>query len=232
MHVSTDDVTAVRMRLDQVEQRIKQACKRSGRSRDEITLIGVTKTFPPSLIAAAIEAGLREFGENKVQELIAKVPQIPKGRCRWHMIGHLQRNKARQVAQHADSFHALDSVRLAEALNRHAGNAGRVVPCFVQVNVSGEKTKFGFGVKEASILIEQMDRFANLQLRGLMTLAAPSPEPEVVRGQFRSLRRLAQRYAHRGCTALSMGMSGDFEAAIEEGATHVRIGSAIFGARL
>ncbi len=231
MSVSAGHVVAIRARLQQVEERITQACHQSGRSRDEVTLIGVTKTFPASLIAAAIEAGLEDFGENKVQELMSKLPKIPKGSCRWHMIGHLQRNKARQVALYADSFHALDSRRLAETLNRHAASCGRVLPCFVQVNVSGEDTKFGVGEGEAGELIEQTSALANLELKGLMTLAAPSPEPEVFRGQFRKLSRLAEKYAHLGCTALSMGMSGDFEVAIEEGATHVRIGSAIFGPR-
>ena len=147
------------------------------------------------------------------------------------MIGHLQRNKVRHVVQHADSFHALDSLRLAQALNRHAASASRVLPCFVQANVSREDTKFGLAEAEVDTFMERLGSFGHLKLEGLMTLAAPSPDRAVVRAQFRKLRELALRFVHLGCGGLSMGMSGDFEMAIEEGATHVRIGSAIFGPR-
>ena len=176
---------------------------------------------------AALEAGLTDFGENKVQELIAKAPLFPT--ANWHMIGHLQRNKARQVVEHAREFHALDSLRLAKALNRHAELAERALPCFVQVNVSGEDSKFGLRPPLVDEFMAQLRDLEHLRLIGLMTLA--SPNVRRVREEFRLLRSIRSRFVHLGCQYLSMGMSGDFEIAIEEGATHVRVGSALFGPR-
>ncbi len=234
------DVRMLAERLASVRARIEAACRRSGRSPEEVTLIGVTKTFPFEVIEAAFEAGLRDFGENKVQELVAKAGRMPGrhegGPVRWHMIGHLQRNKAKQVVAHADLFHALDGLRLAEALDHRAEAAGRVLPCLVQVNVSGEATKFGLAPDAVPSFLDETARFEHLRIEGLMTLAAPADNPEDVRPQFRLLRRLKESYAGRShpsvrLTSLSMGMSGDFEVAIEEGATHVRVGSAIFGPR-
>ena len=214
-------------RFDQVQERIIRACHRAGRNVGEITLIAVTKTWPPEIVEAALEAGLTDFGENKVQELIAKAPLFPT--ANWHMIGHLQRNKARQVVAHAREFHALDSLRLARALNRHAELAERVLPCFVQVNVSGEDSKFGLHPPLVDEFMAQLSDLEHLRLIGLMTLA--SPNVRKVREEFRLLRSIRSRYVHLGCQYLSMGMSGDYEIAIEEGATHVRVGSALFGPR-
>ena len=214
-------------RYSQVQERITRACRQAGRDVGEITLIAVTKTWPPEIVEAALEVGLTDFGENKVQELIAKAPLFPT--ANWHMIGHLQRNKARLAVAHAREFHALDSLRLAKALNRHAEQADRVLPCFVQVNVSGEDSKFGLRPPLVDEFMAQLSDLEYLRLTGLMTLA--SPNIREVREEFRLLRSIRSRYVHLGCRHLSMGMSGDYEIAIEEGATHVRVGSALFGPR-
>lgn len=234
------DVQTIRERVETVQERIAQACQRVGRSTDEVTLVSVTKTFPAEVVAAAIEAGLRDFGENKVQELTEKAEAFPSvylgGEVHWHMIGHLQRNKARDVAACADLFHALDSRRLAKELNKRAAAEGRIMPCLVQVNVSGEDTKFGLDPGETTRLIDVFAEFENLRILGLMTLAEPTDDPEDVRPQFRLLRDLfeqSRRPEHPNVSMemLSMGMSGDYEVAVEEGATHVRLGTALFGPR-
>lgn len=235
------DSVALKKRLARIQERIARACRRVGRSPDEITLIGVTKTFPVSVVQAAYEAGVRHFGENRVQELVAKAAvlpgQIEGGDITWHMIGHLQRNKAKDVVAHADWLHSLDNLRLAETLERRATMAERVLPCFVQVNVSGETTKFGLEPDAVHAFLDALAPFEHLEIVGLMTLAAPAEDPEAVRPQFRLLRQLAETYNPRRnprvrLRYLSMGMSGDFEVAIEEGATHIRLGSALFGPRL
>jgi len=213
--------------LRRVRESISSACQRSGRNEEEVTLIAVTKTWPLEVIQAASEVGLTDFGENKVQELTSKAPLFPKKI--WHMIGHLQRNKARQVVAHAHTFHALDSLRLARALNRLSAEAERVLPCFLQVNVSGEASKFGLDPEEVGLFLTEMDPFSSIQIVGLMTLA--SPDLHKVRGEFQLLRRIRSQHKQLSGTGLSMGMSGDFEIAIEEGATHIRVGSALFGPR-
>ena len=234
-----DDLAAlIAERAARVRERIERACARAGRSPDGVTLVAVTKTFPVEVVAAAVEAGLRDFGENRVQELVEKAEAVPGARdggaVRWHLIGHLQRNKARDAVRYADAFHALDSLRLAEALDRRAEAEGRVVPCLVQVNVSSEGTKSGVAPAETHAFLDALAPFAHLRVEGLMTLAAPvETEAEletVVRPQFRRLRALAETYPAE-LPYLSMGMSGDYEVAVEEGATHVRVGSALFGPR-
>ncbi len=209
-----------------------------GRRPDEVTLVGVTKTFPVEVVAAARQAGLHDFGENRVQELIEKTDALPGtiqgGDIRWHMVGHLQRNKAKDVVDCADVFHALESLRLAAELDRRAAQASRRLPCFVQVNVSGEASKFGLGPDDVLDLLEGLVAYEHLRVVGLMTLAAPGADPEAVRPQFRRLRQVFEqvdRYAGEPMHGLSMGMSGDFDVAIEEGATHVRLGTALFGPR-
>lgn len=214
-------------RINQVREKIAGACHRAGRSETGITLIAVTKTWPSKVVAEAAEAGLTDFGENKVQELVSKAPLFPAQN--WHMIGHLQRNKARQVVTHAKEFHALDSIRLARVLNRHAEEAGRTLPCFLQVNVSGEESKFGLDPARVVEVATELGEFKSIRLAGLMTLA--SPDLQKVREEFRLLRSIRSKYGHLTGLGLSMGMSGDYEIAIEEGATHVRVGSALFGPR-
>lgn len=234
------DQKATVERLEAVRERIEQACQRAGRSFDEVTLVGVSKTHPVEAVAIAREAGLRDFGENRAQELAEKAETLhgvyQGGDIRWHMIGHLQRNKVKDVIGCTDLFHALDSPRLARELDKRAAAEGRVLPCLVQVNVSGEDSKFGLDPEKTREMLRRLADHEHLCIKGLMTLAAPTDDPEDVRPQFRLLRDLFETcdtitYPHLDMQMLSMGMSGDFEVAIEEGATHVRIGTAIFGSR-
>ena len=224
-------VASIERRLELVKERVAQACQRAGRREQDVTLVAVTKTFPLETIAAAIAAGLRDLGENKPQELQAKAGATPAGACRWHLIGHLQRNKAKVAVRHSYLFHALDSLRLANRLNRLAEASGTILPCLLQVNVSGEDTKFGVPPESVRSILGQMATCEHLNIRGLMTLASPAPNPETVRPQFEKMRLLLDTAPTSGMEILSMGMSGDYEVAIEEGATHVRVGSAIFGPR-
>lgn len=235
--IATD---AIAERLATVRDRIAEACERAGRSPAEITLVAVTKTFPLDAIEHAREQGLRDFGENKVQEMLGKAEEAPGkyngGSVRWHMIGHLQRNKAKDVVAHADLFHALDSPRLAKELNKRARKADRVMPCLVQVNVSGEDSKYGIHPDDTHDYLDHLEQFPHLRILGLMTLAEPTKDSEEVRPQFRQLRTLAETYDAENnpqveMRYLSMGMSGDFEVAVEEGATHLRLGTALFGPR-
>ena len=235
--------TDIRRRADGVRARIDAACERAGRDPAGVRLIAVTKTFPLEVVRAGIEAGLTDFGENRVQELEEKGAAVPGelngGGVRWHLIGPLQKNKINKTLEVADAFHALDSDRLAEHIDKRAARAGRVLPCFVQVNVSGEDSKSGVAPEETHAFVDRLGQWEHLRIVGLMTLAAPAETEEelesVVRPQFRQLRTLAESYdgAASGITLnrLSMGMSGDFEVAVEEGATDVRIGSALFGER-
>lgn len=227
-------------RLDDIRQRISRACQRAGRRAEEVTLVAVTKNFPIETIQAAIEAGLTDFGENRVQEFVEKAERIPGqvmgGEVTWHMIGHLQRNKAREVARLADRFHALDSHRLARELEKRAAGEDRVLPCLIQVNTSGETTKSGVDPGEVDHFLGELMGLEHLRIEGLMTIAAFTNDPEEVRSEFRTLRELLERCQtisplKSQFNKLSMGMSNDFEVAIEEGATHVRIGSALFGER-
>lgn len=236
-------VAEIRRRLDIVRSSVEAACLRVGRAPDSVTLIAVTKTFPIDVVHAAVAAGVTDFGENRVQELAEKAGAVPGaiagGTVRWHLIGSLQRNKARDAVGFGDYFHALDSNRLAEALDRRAERAGRELPCFVQVNVSGEDTKSGVRPNETHAFLDGLGVFQNLRIEGLMTLAAPARTDgdleSVVRPQFRRLKQLAGSYTGSviaaGRCQLSMGMSGDYEIAIEEGATYIRVGSALFGNR-
>ncbi len=228
----------IRLSVERVRARIAIACERAGRDPEEITVVAVSKRFPLDDIAHAYDAGIRDFGENRVQELAEKVDawegQYPGREVRWHMVGHLQRNKAKLVVQRSTFFHGLDSLRLADALDRATSDSGLVLPCLVQVNVSQEASKFGFGIDEAESAVRQLQSYGGLSVRGLMTLAHPADDPEDVRPEFARLRSLFERsqaYAERPLTVLSMGMSGDFEVAIEEGATHLRLGTIIFGDR-
>lgn len=236
-----------------VRERIAAAAGRAGRSLDAITLIAVTKTHSAQLIDMALVAGVVDCGENRVQEAEAKIDQLRDAQVRWHLIGHLQRNKARRAATLFDMIHSLDSVKLADALNRHVEDASllhpegtrRRLPVLLQVNVSGEATKEGFDLvggvaNQAALtsLIEaarQIVALPQLEVQGLMTVAPYADDPEEARPVFRALRTLRDELARQIPEAswqhLSMGMTGDFEVAIEEGATLVRVGRAIFGDR-
>lgn len=226
-----------------VRDRIAAAADRAGRDAADVTLVAVTKTRSVDTVRAAVAAGLTDLGENRVGELVEKSDAVPGeaegGAVRWHLIGSLQRNKARDAAARADLFHALDSVRLADALDRRAEQAGRVLPVLVQVNVSGEDAKGGVEPDAAHDLLAYAAEQAHLRPVGLMGMAALAEDDRdldrLVRPAFRRLRDLFETYAPAGgagpLSVLSMGMSGDFEVAVEEGATHVRVGTALFGPR-
>lgn len=220
--------------LAAVEQRIADACGRAGRDRSEVRLLPVSKTVDEARMRAAIEAGMRSFGENKVQEAKAKAAALADlPGLSWSVIGHLQTNKAKDVVAFADEFQALDSLRLAEALDRRLQAAGRGLDVFVQVNTSAEQSKYGLAPDQVADLLAALPRYTGLRLRGLMTLAVFSPDQAAVRACFVRLRELRDRLRQQfdGLDELSMGMSGDYELAIEEGATVVRVGQAIFGRR-
>ncbi len=215
-------------------ERIERARARAGRA-DPVTLVAVTKTHPVGVVRAAIAAGLGDVGENRVQEMDAKVAEVGRGAVRWHLIGHLQRNKAARAVALADLVHSLDSPRLAEALSAAALAADTVVPCLVQVNTSGEPSKYGLEPDGALDEIGRMAELPGLRLEGLMTMAPFTDDERVVRRTFAALRELRDRAARQlpgfSGRELSMGMSNDFEAAVEEGSTLVRVGSSLFGDR-
>ncbi len=219
----------------QVEDRVKKACLRAGRDRKEVTLIAVSKTKPVSMLEEIYETGERDFGENKAQELKMKYENMAKD-IRWHMIGHLQTNKVKYIADKVAMIHSVDSVRLAEVISREAGKHDRVLPVLIEVNVAEEESKFGVRVQDAEALIRQIAELPNIHVNGLMTIAPFVDDPGENRIVFRKLKELSVDIASKNINNvsmidLSMGMTGDFEVAIEEGATLVRVGTAIFGAR-
>lgn len=227
------NVQELRSRVDQVRERIEAARTRAGRA-DAVTLVAVTKTHPAEVVRAAIQAGVADVGENRVQEMDEKVAEIGRRAVRWHLIGHLQRNKAAPAVARADLIHSLDSVRLAEALSAEAVKAGTTVSALVQVNTSGEESKFGLAADEALDAVARMAALPGLRLEGMMTMAPFTDDEAVIRRTFAAARRLCEDAARQVPgfgTQLSMGMSNDFEAAVEEGSTLVRVGSTLFGER-
>ena len=228
----------VRRNVEVIFERIRNACERVRRDPEGVTVVAVSKRFSLEDVRLGYQSGIRHFGENRVQELVEKVDgwraAYPDDEVDWHMVGHLQRNKARDVIGRCTLFHGLDSHRLAETLDARAGQANVTIPCLVQVNVSREASKFGFEPEEVEEAVRDLLKYENLEVRGLMTLARPVDDPEEVRPEFAKLASLLKRI-QQGCRGdfdiLSMGMSGDFEVAVEEGATHVRVGTAVFGAR-
>lgn len=221
-------------RVAEVRERIERAKDRAGRS-GEVTLVAVTKTHPAEVVRAAIEAGLADVGENRVQELEQKVPEVGRDAVRWHLIGHLQRNKVVKVLSLFDLLHSLDSLRLAQALSEAAVKAGLTVRALVEVNSAGEASKGGVPAAEAVDVASRMAELPGLELLGMMTMAPFTDDAVVVRRAFRATRELCEAAARAvpGFTGehLSMGMSNDFEIAVEEGATLVRVGSSLFGER-
>ena len=216
-----------------IRQRIAAACERAGRPPDSITLLAITKSHPPETVAAAARCGLALFGENKVQEAKAKIPLCP-GHLRWHMVGHLQTNKCRDAVDLFEMVQSVDSLHLAEELNKRADQAARTIAILLEVNIVGEASKFGY--KPAQLLSEfkSLNALRRLAIHGLMTIPPFTPLPEKARPAFRRLRELkseCEQILGAPLPHLSMGMSGDFEVAIEEGATIVRIGTALFGER-
>jgi len=224
-------------RLAQIQQRIADACARAGRSPDSVTLLPVSKTFGVDAIREAMALGLTRYGENKTQEIRQKAAALDGLGLRWVLIGHLQTNKARDAARDAAEVQSLDRVELAEALHRRLVNEGRTLDVLVQVKTSSEPSKYGMDPAEVPAFLHRIAAdYPTLRVQGLMTLAVNSPDAAEVRACFRALRELRDRLRQENLPGvsldrLSMGMSGDFELAIEEGSTEVRIGSAIFGAR-
>ena len=222
--------------LEEVEEKIAKACERAGRAREEVTLIAVSKTKPVEMLQEIYDEGIRDFGENKVQELTEKYEVMPKD-MKWHMIGHLQRNKVKYIVDKVTLIHSVDSLRLAETISREAEKKGVTVPILIEVNIAGEETKFGLSSKEEVIsLTEQIAALPNLSVKGLMTVAPPAKAPEENRPFFREIRQLSVDITNKNIDnvsmeILSMGMTNDYTVAIEEGATMVRVGTGIFGAR-
>lgn len=225
----------VKENLAAVEQNIRNACARARRGRSEVTLLCVTKTKPVSMLEEAYAAGEREFAENKVQELVDKFSRLPQD-IRWHMIGHLQRNKVKFLTERAAMIHSVDSLALAQTISRLSLQEGRVMPVLVEVNIAGEESKFGIAPEETETLLRAMAPLPGIRVKGLMTIAPYTEEPESNRCYFRALRELSIDIKSKNIdnieiNELSMGMTGDYEVAIEEGATFVRVGTGIFGER-
>lgn len=227
-------------RLEAINQRIAAACQRAGRDFFDVTLVAVSKTVAPDLIRQAIEAGIRTLGENRVQEAAGKIPvladTVAAHNAEWHLIGHLQSNKARRAVELFSAIQSVDSFKLAERLNSIAAELGKRLPVFIEANLGGEGSKEGATSHEVLPLCEQVAKLPALELKGLMTVPPFLDDPNDVRPYFRRLRDLRDQARQGGIVGeefkeLSMGMSHDFEVAIEEGATLIRIGTALFGAR-
>ena len=219
--------------LRSIRERIAEACARANRRVEEVTLLAVSKGHPPDAVRALADAGQMLFGENKVQEGKAKIPLCP-GKLLWHMIGHLQSNKCRDAVQFFDMIESVDSLAIATEINRMAEKSGKTVPILLEVNVAGESSKFGYKPQAILEELEKINALPKIEIHGLMTVPPYSPTPERSRAYFRQLRELkgdCEKILGAPLPHLSMGMSGDFEIAIEEGATLIRVGTALFGPR-
>ena len=221
--------------LQEVEKRIQAACDRAGRKREEVTLIAVSKTKPVETLQEAYDLGVRIFGENKVQELTAKYEALPKD-IHWHMIGHLQTNKVKYIIDKAELIHSVDSLKLAEKIEKEAAKHDLIADILVEVNVAEEESKFGMKMEEVIPFVEKVSAFPHVRVRGLMTIAPFVEDPEENRSIFADLHKLyidikKKNHDNDTVSVLSMGMTNDYEVAIEEGATMVRVGTGIFGAR-
>ncbi|MDO4650356.1 MAG: YggS family pyridoxal phosphate-dependent enzyme, partial [Eubacteriales bacterium] len=219
--------------LAEVRNKIENACRIAGRDPKEVTLIAVSKTKPIPDLEEAYEAGAREYGENKVQEIMDKYEQLPQD-IHWHMIGHLQRNKVKYIVDKVAMIHSVDSLRLAETIEQEAAKKNVTVPILIEVNVAEEESKFGCRVTEVENLLRQIQNFSHIQVKGLMTIAPFVDDPEENRDVFRQLKKLSvdidqKNIDNVSMNVLSMGMTGDYEVAIQEGATMVRVGTGIFG---
>lgn len=223
--------------LQAIQNRIQAACDRSMRPIESVTLVHVSKTQPIEVLEAGYQLGMRVFGENKVQEIREKVVALPMEDIRWHMIGHLQRNKVKYIVDSVSLIHSVDSIRLAKTISDEAAKKNRIIDILIQVNMADETTKFGFRDQDQLMhLIKEIAVMKNIRIKGLMTIAPYVENPEDNRMIFRQMRQLSvdikdQNIDNVYMDELSMGMTGDFEVAIEEGATMVRIGTAIFGER-
>lgn len=221
--------------LKKVEDNVDAACKKAGRSRDEVTLIAVSKTKPVEMLSTIYDQGIRDFGENKVQEMCDKMEQLPSD-IRWHMIGHLQTNKVKYIVGHTTLIHSVDSLHLAKEIEKQAEKKDVTVDILVEVNIAEEESKFGIHKEETYELVRQIAALPHVHIRGLMTIAPYVENPEDNRMYFRGIRQLSVDIAEQNIDnvdmdVLSMGMTGDYMVAIEEGATMVRVGTGIFGER-
>ena len=221
--------------LANVKKNIEQACKNAGRSRNEVTLIAVSKTKPVEMLQEIYDENIHDFGENKVQELCSKMEQLPSD-IRWHMIGHLQRNKVKYIVGKVELIHSVDTYRLAEEINIQAKKQNVIVPILVEVNIAHEESKFGISAEDAILLVEEISKLENIRIKGLMTIAPYVENPEDNRLYFRKIKQLSVDITNKNIDnvsmeILSMGMTGDYMVAIEEGATMVRVGTGIFGER-
>ena len=226
----------IKENVAEVEARIQAACERAGRRREEVTLIAVSKTKPVRDIYEVMETGIKDFGENKVQEMCDKMEMIQQP-LNWHMIGHLQRNKVKYIVDKATLIHSVDSLRLAQQISQEAQKKSVESNILIEVNVAEEESKFGLSTAEVIQMVEEISKLPSVHIKGLMTVAPFTDNPEENRPYFRNLKQLAVDIAEKNIdnvtmSVLSMGMTGDYEIAIEEGATMVRVGTGIFGARI
>ncbi len=222
--------------VDTIRRRIAAACQKVGREPGDVTLLAVAKTFPAGMVREVVDAGVPDIGENYVQELLEKREQLATKVIRWHFIGHLQSNKVKYIAPWITLIHAVDNAGLAREIDRRGAQAGRVIDLLVEVNTTGEATKFGVRPDDTAALVRSLEGLRHIRVAGLMTIGPFLPDPEGSRPMFRTLRHLKNELAGAAqhnveMRHLSMGMTGDFEVAIEEGATLIRIGTAIFGSR-
>lgn len=225
----------IKENLEQVRNNVKEAAKRADRNDGDITLIAVSKTKPVPMLLEAYDAGARDFGENKVQEIVDKYPQLPSD-IRWHLIGHLQTNKVKYIVDKVAMIHSVDSLKLAQEISRQAIKHDVTVDILIEVNVAGEESKFGVSPEDTAQLCEEISVLPGIRVRGLMTVAPFVDDPEENRPVFSALRQLlvdidGKNIDNVCMDCLSMGMSGDYEVAVEEGATFVRVGTSIFGER-
>lgn len=225
----------VRENLETVKKKVKDSCERAGRPEGDVTLIAVSKTKPLELVQEAYEAGARDFGENRVQDLLDRIETMPPD-IRWHMIGHLQRNKVKYIVGKVAMIHSVDSLRLAEEISRESAKRHVETDVLIEVNVAGEESKFGVSVEKTAALVEEVSKLPALHVRGLMTIAPFVEDAEENRQYFRKLKQLSVDIERKNIdnvnmSVLSMGMTGDYSVAIEEGATCVRVGTGIFGER-
>lgn len=227
--------TYLKGNFQSVEARIQAACDRAGRSRKEVTLIAVSKTKPVEMLQTIYDAGSRDFGENKVQEMCDKIEQLPTD-IRWHMIGHLQTNKVKYIVGRVSLIHSVDSLHLAQEIEKQAAKLDVIVPILIEVNIAEEESKFGIHKEETISLVREVATLPHIRIQGLMTIAPYVENPEDNRACFRGIKQLSVDIARENIDnvsmdCLSMGMTGDYEVAIEEGATMVRVGTGIFGER-
>ena len=218
-----------------VEENIKKACEKVGRDVNEVTLIAISKTKPYTAIEEALPTGVKDYGENKVQELCDKYEILPKD-IKWHMIGHLQRNKVKYLVGKASLIHSVDSIRLAEQIEKEYAKADEIANILIEVNMAQEESKFGITSEETEQLVREIAKFPHIRIKGLMTIAPYTDNPESNRVYFRNMKKLSVDIENKNIdnvsmSVLSMGMTGDYQVAVEEGATLVRVGTGIFGER-